>query len=157
MSTLPRFISTPIATPDLQKMIAESWPRLSVTVEFWPGPGRRIRNAQAESRYTLRTDAQVVLLSQPMTVTATGEAGVRKMVAELREIFGETPLPSGTSWAELDEFAHLADTRALECNVARELPKGTSATYRLAEITEHLARYRELVAKDDAALAAADT
>lgn len=142
MNTVPRYISTPIAAADLQRMIAESWPRLSVTVEFRPGAGRRVRNAEPESKYTLRTDAMIVLLSQPMTLTATGEAGARKMAAELRKIFGATPLPENLSWDELDEFARVADSRNLEFAVTGELPKGTSATYRLAEIPALLERHR---------------
>jgi hypothetical protein len=132
-------------------MIAESWPRLSVTVEFWPGPGRRIRNGQTKRTYTLRTDAHIVLLSQPLTVAASGEAGVCKMVTELREIFGETPLPNELRWEALDEFAEAADSRNLEFAVTGELPKGTSVTYRLAEITALLEKHRAWRQQDAAA------
>lgn len=151
MSTLQRYVQNPVSVDELRKMITENWSQLSVTIEFWPGPGRRIRGATSERRYVLRSDDGHVLLISDMESTARGVAGAGRMASDLREVFGETPLPDDLGWEDLSEFAHLADTRTFEIDGGGKPPKDAAATYRLSEIAELLRKRRAAPAGDGSA------
>ena len=139
----------PVSTDSLRATISENWPHLSATAVFYPPPGARIRNAQTLRGYRLELPSGTVLLCQELSpITGPAAAGLSKMVAELREIFGDVPPEAGVTWEEFELFAHLVDVRAFECEGGKKLPKGEEASYTLSEIGQWLAKHRIAVAAD---------
>lgn len=139
----------PVSADSLRATISENWPHLWATAVFYPPPGVRIRNAQTLRGYRLELPSGTVLLYQELSpITSLSSAGFSKMVAVLREIFGDVPPEAGVTWEEFELFAHLADTRAFECEGGKKLPKGDEASYMLSEIGQWLAKHHAAVAAD---------